>query len=101
MTKARTAAEFKEKHDPATIILNLRNELMQARAEAINATVIREIIGTAKLETESLRIPDWVVKPSVTADAPGVPGLMLSDLHWGEVVKPSQVNGVNEFNLAI
>jgi hypothetical protein len=101
MTKARTAAQFKEQHDPATIILNLRNELKDARAEAINATVIREIIGTAKLETEKLRIPEWVVKPTVTADAPGVPGLMLSDLHWGEKVKREQVNGVNEFDLNI
>lgn len=101
MTKPRTAAEFKGKHDPATIILQLRAELAQAKEEAINATVIREIIGTAKLEAEKLNIPDWVVKPKITSDAPGVPGLMLSDLHWGERVKRAQVNGVNEFDLAI
>jgi len=26
---------------------------------------------------------------------------MLSDFHWGEVVDPAQVNGINEFNLTI
>lgn len=101
MTKARTAQDFKTKHDPATIILNLREELREAKAESINAAIIRDIIGTAKLETEKLQLPTWVSKPTITTDAPGVPGLMLSDLHWGEVVKPAQVNGVNEFNLAI
>jgi hypothetical protein len=101
VAKSKTVDELKQKHDPATIILNLRSELVQARAEAINSQVIREIIGTAKLETEKLQIPDWVVKPTITTDAPGVPGLMLSDLHWGERVKREQVNGVNEFNLTI
>jgi hypothetical protein len=98
---AKTLQDFKAQHDPATIILNLRAELAQAKAESINATVIREIIGTAKLEAEKLSIPTWVTKPAVTSDAPGVPGLMLSDLHWGERVKREQVNGVNEFDLTI
>lgn len=101
VAKSKTVDDLKLRHDPATIILNLRAELAQAKAEAVNSAMIREIIGTARLETESLQIPSWVVKPSLTADAPGTPGLMLSDLHWGEVVKPSQVNGVNEFNLTI
>src|SRR5579872_135101 len=100
-SKARTAADFKTQHDPATIILNLREELREAKAESINAAIIRDIIGTARLETEKLQIPNWVTKPTITTDAPGVPGLMLSDLHWGEVVKPAQVNGVNEFNMTI
>lgn len=30
----------------------------------------------------------------------GVPTLMLSDLHWGEVVDPAQVEYFNEYNLA-
>jgi len=97
----KTVKDFKAAHDPASIILALRAELAQAKAEAINATVVREIIGTAKLETEKLQLPAWLSKPTITADAPGVPGLMLSDLHWGEIVKPAQVNGVNAFNLEI
>jgi hypothetical protein len=30
-----------------------------------------------------------------------VPTLFLSDLHWGEVVDPNQVNGVNEYSVSI
>jgi len=31
----------------------------------------------------------------------GIPTIMLSDLHWGEVVDPAQVEDLNEFNLEI
>lgn len=100
-TKPRTGADFAAKHDPQTVIANLTQELKQAREGAITAEAVREFMGTAHLETEKLNIPQWVLDPRVTAEAPGVPNLMLSDLHWGEVVKPEQVNGVNEFNLDI
>jgi len=49
---------------------------------------------------DTVAVPKWVRKnhgSSVT----GVPQLFLSDLHWGEVVDPSQVNGVNSYNLEI
>jgi hypothetical protein len=35
------------------------------------------------------------------AGAPGVPKVMLSDLHWGENVRPEQIGGVNEYSLPI
>lgn len=43
---------------------------------------------------------DPVVRWSVNTDpsSPGVPHLMLSDIHYGEVVDPEQVFGSNEFN---
>lgn len=31
----------------------------------------------------------------------GVPTLLLSDWHWGEVVDPNQIEGMNEFNIQI
>lgn len=34
-------------------------------------------------------------------DLGGIPTLLLSDLHWGEVVDPQQVQGYNEYNLEI
>ncbi|MEX3983834.1 hypothetical protein AB4Y45_33150 [Paraburkholderia sp. EG287A] len=46
--------------------------------------------------------PEWLVAPSVAvAGDIGVPILFGSDWHWGEVVKHSEIGGVNEFNLAI
>lgn len=97
----RTAASFKAKHDPTTVINNLTSELKQAKEAELTAAAVRDFLGTAKLETEKLDIPKWVHTPSVSSQAPGVPNLLLSDFHWGERVFKSQVNGVNEFNLDI
>ncbi|WP_157639886.1 helix-turn-helix domain-containing protein [Burkholderia ubonensis] len=49
-------------------------------------------------------IPEWLSMPAPTAaheSIPGVPILFGSDWHWGEVVKPSEIGGVNEYNLEI
>jgi len=100
MTKARTAAEFKALHDPATIIADLRRQLEEAHTEASTASALRDFVGTAKLATQELQLPKWVYEPK-KAKAPGVPKVMLSDLHWGESVRPSQIGGVNSYNLAI
>lgn len=96
----RTAADFKAKHDSKTIIADLKRELQEARGEAQTAEALREFLGTAKLAVHELDIPKWLFAPK-QAGAPGVPTVMLSDLHWGERVKREQVGGVNEFNLAI
>jgi hypothetical protein len=96
----KTLDDFKAKHDPATIIANLRRELEDARTESHTAEVMREYVGTAKLQTDQLDLPKWATAPK-KARAPGVPKLMLSDLHWGEVVRASQIGGVNSYNLAI
>lgn len=44
--------------------------------------------------------PKWLT-PKATPNLTGVPHLLLSDWHWDEVVKASQVNGVNAYNRAI
>src|SRR5262249_54966342 len=57
-------------------------------------------LGMTKLQLDKASPPPWLVKHK-DAGTPGVPTLFLSDLHWGERVDPAEVNGVNEFNLAI
>jgi hypothetical protein len=96
----KTLNEFKIKHDSATIISGLRAELAEARSIANTADVMREYVGTAKLAVNELQLPKWVFTPK-TAKAPGVPKIMLSDLHWGEQVRAEQIGGVNSYNLAI
>lgn len=54
-----------------------------------------------KLAEETVTPPDWIVKPKRDAKSPGIPSVMWSDWHWGEVVDPAQINGKNEFNLGI
>ena len=101
MRKPRTGQDFAAKHDPQTVIENLSSELKQAKEDQITAEALRDFLGTAKLQTEQLAIPEWAIKPVSGAAAPGVPNLLLSDLHWGERVFSAQVNGVNEYNMAI
>ena len=100
MARFKKLDEFKAAHDPATIIAGLRAELAEARAVETAAEVLREFAGTAKLAVNELQLPKWVHEPRA-AKAPGVPKLMLSDLHWGEQVRPAQIGGVNSYNLTI
>lgn len=46
-------------------------------------------------------VPKWVVHAAKSKGVAGVPCTIWSDWHWGEVVDPTQVNGVNAYNLAI
>lgn len=58
-----------------------------------------QIIKTVNSE---YRIPEWTVTPpKKLSDLAGVPTLFLSDWHWGEVVRPSEIGGVNEFNMKV
>jgi hypothetical protein len=43
----------------------------------------------------------WLLPPNHNPSAPGVPTLFLSDLHWGEVIYPAQINNVNKYNVKI
>lgn len=60
--------------------------------------VKQKIIGLAEMKP---RIPAWLLATRPAHGSPGVPTLLLSDLHWGEVVDPTQIGGVNEYNLQI
>jgi len=97
---AKGRSEFQKAHNLDLIISDLRRELTEAKAEAATAEAIRELVGTAKLEVNKLRVPEWTVKAKAVG-APGVPTVQLSDFHWGENVRPEQIGGVNEFNLEI
>jgi hypothetical protein len=61
--------------------------------------VRRSIFGLSDVSPDP---PSWLApKAAKTRGAPDVPCLMLSDLHWGETVDPAQMNGVNEYSLAV
>lgn len=80
-------------------IRRLQTELAQARKAKIDVELVKnEII---KLREEFQDPPDWILKTKKPSSSAGVATLFLSDLHWGEVVFPAQVNGVNEYNLEI
>ena len=100
MARFKTLKDFKTQLDPTTINANLRAELAEAKSHAASAEVMREWVGSTKLVLNELQLPKWVTAPKA-AKMPGVPKVMLSDLHWGEVVRPNQIGGVNAYNLTI
>ena len=75
----------------------LFNELAAQNSEV---STIRDAI--LKLSKEKLSPPSWLLnkKPS-KKKSHGIPTVFASDWHYGEVVYPAQINGMNEFNLRI
>lgn len=77
----------------------LTAQLRAAEDEKLtNAYVRQKIFG---LSAEAPSPPRWLISPKIGKGAPGVPCLMWSDWHWGEVVDKNELNGTNEFNLKI
>lgn len=93
-------SDLAAKHNPAVIIADLRAELAEAKSRADSSEILREWIGSARLALADASVPKWV-SAAKKFGAPGVPTIQLSDLHWGEKVKPEQIGGVNAYNLAI
>lgn len=81
-------------------IEDLRKQVKKMSEESVTDEFVkRKIFG---LKESKLILPDWMVEPTTkSGSAPGVPTLFASDWHWGEVVFPKQIGGVNQYNLAI
>ena len=45
--------------------------------------------------------PDWMVERNKVSDAPHIPVLMTSDFQWGETIDRANMDGINEYNVAI
>lgn len=81
-------------------IAGLERELRFAQAGHLDDEYVKSKI--IKLRDCGGTYPDWLVRPDARAfHGPGVPTLFCSDLHWGEVVDPKQIGGVNKYNMAI
>lgn len=80
-------------------VKTLEAELQFVQRNQLDAEYVKtKIIGLAEAEPET---PAWLLRPTKAFAGAGVPTLFLSDLHWGEVVDSRQVNGVNEYSVAI
>lgn len=97
----RDLADFTLHHNPQAKIARLEAELKKANEQSADSAAIKEVVGTLGLKLDQAAPPAWVLEPRSGNSSPGVPTLFLSDLHWGEVVHPSQIGGVNRYNLAI
>jgi hypothetical protein len=84
-----------------TTVRRLTAELKVAQQSSTDLEIIKRAIGGMARKVETLDPPAWTLAARGKESAPGVPTLFLSDLHWAEVVHPSQINGVNQYNLMI
>lgn len=106
---ARRSAERLAKGNPEAqrLITGLFDRLAESQleirdlhsAKALDHKHVREVIfGLSEAKPD---IPAWAIDPPKAKHSPGVPTLFASDWHWGEVVDPEQINGVNKYNLRI
>lgn len=82
-------------------VKRLESELVALQKKALSHAEVRRTIIQLTGEVNATEPPRWTAQVSNKESAPGVPTLFLSDLHWGEVVHPSQINGVNQYNVKI
>ena len=82
-----------------TEVKRLKADLARAREAALTENTIREHIVGLRTDVTGTKAPAWTINTDGHHKGPGVPSLFVSDLHWGEVVDPKQVNGVNKYNL--
>ena len=114
-------AVAKQRFDPAAVPISdidadqnaegIDNQLLKDRIRRLEAqlsTIQRDNLDAEfvkkkilKLADQPIKPPDWMIKPKAGNESTGVPTLLASDWHWGEVVDARQVNGVNEYNIGI
>lgn len=82
-------------------ITELRRQLNNAQKNTVITEQIKKFV--LKLKDSDPIYPEWLSNYSgiKNDDIIGVPTLCLSDLHFGEVVDPNQIFGVNEYNIEI
>lgn len=77
----------------------LEVELKSLRREKLTEDSVRQHIF--QLVSQPHTTPKWATNAAIKdSKFNGIPSIMLSDLHWGEVVEPTQINGINRYNLA-
>lgn len=86
-----------------TRVRTLESLLRTYKDQALSAQEVRERIF--EISHHKPEVPEWLTLPKAAvhtvSSAPGVPFLFGSDWHWGEVVNPSEIGGVNEYNIKI
>lgn len=78
----------------------LRAQIKSLTEQALTTEKVRRQIFDIAHTKPSM--PVWLSAPKASKKSiPGVPILFGSDWHWGEVVNPDEIGGVNKYNLEI
>ena len=79
----------------------LESAIATHKREELDQTYVkRQILNLAEHDSNP---PPWLVTPTKSKKGivTGVPTLFASDWHWGEIVDPNQINGVNSYDIGI
>lgn len=77
---------------------DLKSYVVELESETINAKVLRDLIGSVDA-SEIGKDSGWIKGAKHRASGvTGIPVLFLSDIHFDEIVKPSEINFVNSYN---
>ena len=79
-------------------IRSLESSLHAVEQDKLTTDYIKSKI--IKLQKSVIDVPTWLCR-TTTAKTSGIPTIFASDWHWGEVVDPKQVGGVNQYNIKI
>jgi len=91
-------ADCLDKKRLTRMVGDLKKELAKYTEEKLTTDDVKNYI--LELKDSEPPQPNWMLDPA-EAKASVIPSIMLSDIHAGEVVFPSQVFGKNEYNMKI
>jgi hypothetical protein len=96
-TKAQ--ARFAENTEIARSARTLRAVVAEQAAELDK---LRKRVGLQdQLDGARLAPPEWLSPKKPTSKHAAIPSMLLTDIHYDEVVKPEQIGGLNKYNRQI
>jgi hypothetical protein len=96
----KSVDDFRQAHDAVVQLAAAREKIRQLEEQSLTDEYVKKML--LRLGDAQPVIPKWTVAPpKKTTELAGVPTLFLSDWHWGEVVRPSEIGGVNSYNLDV
>lgn len=95
----RARARYAENADLARTARALR---ATSEEQAKQLRDLRQRLGLyERLDAARLEPPAWLAPVTKAKDHVGIPSLLLTDVHWDEVIHPEQVGHLNAYNRAI
>lgn len=95
----RERARFAENQELSRSNRALRSLLQERDNELERLRKQVDLVDT--LQASRLEPPDWLTPSGVRGKHVGLPKMLLTDLHWGEVVSPDQIGYINAYNVTI
>jgi hypothetical protein len=81
------------------LVVQLKKNIQRLERDLLREGAIAEQV--LKISKSAFVPPEWMLQPVVADHTPGVPTLLVSDVHYGEVTKSDSIMGYNAYNMSI